>query len=127
MRSVLQTASFAFLSLVLGSCNYYRPNMVQSAPEPNQVNVKANFQSMMDGFFKPYCIRCHRGATPGGDVSLETYQAMLDTEVLVPGKPEDSMIFTDTRDGVMPKRPPMPSPEAVEMLRVWIADGALEK
>jgi hypothetical protein len=126
MRTFMQTGSVALVCMVLGACNYYRPNTLQSATPPTPVDTKVTFQTVNETFIKPYCLRCHKGASPGGDVSLESYQAMIDADVLVPGRPDDSMVYTDARDGSMPKRPPMPSPELIEMFRTWIADGAIE-
>jgi hypothetical protein len=114
--------------LLLAACNYYEPKGLQAAPSlPGNAMVKANFQTITDAYFKPYCLRCHKGDTPAGDISLVTYQAMIDTGVLVPKDPEKSLIYTMSMDGDMPRRPPMPPKEAIELLRVWIADGALEK
>jgi len=81
-----------------------------------------------------HCFSCHseKQAKPKGGLRLDSVQAILNSEVLVPGQPETSELLTRallpvTEDDVMPplKGGAQPLNEAErEVLRRWIASGA---
>ena len=81
-----------------------------------------------------HCVKCHSGERPKGRLSLETREGALkggdDGPALVPGKPQESPLYTTTtlppdHDDVMPpaKEPPMKK-EEIELLKTWIEQGA---
>lgn len=63
-----------------------------------------------------YCSQCHGWA--------DSYEEIMEKGQVVPGKPEESGLFTSIRSGVMPPGPPLPSEGEIETLRAWIAAGA---
>ena len=82
------------------------------------------------------CTACHNVTTHEGGVILETVESMLkgggSSPVLVPGKPEDSLLYKLSRRGEEPVMPPMPNDRQARplnskelfILRQWITEGA---
>lgn len=80
------------------------------------------------------CVSCHGAGKVSGGLRLDTYDAILrggkDGPVIVPGKPEASLLLTrvtlpSDHKGFMPAegRPPL-KPEEIIWLRAWIKQGA---
>jgi hypothetical protein len=80
---------------------------------------------------RTYCFECHGGSTgkPKGDVDVTSIAKMLKSKgpPLVPGKPEDSTIYTSTASGDMPKDRKGPDSTQLKLLHDWIASGAKER
>ncbi|MCI0702303.1 MAG: hypothetical protein L0241_14565 [Planctomycetia bacterium] len=78
-----------------------------------------------------YCFECHGGSTgkPKGDVDVTSVAKMLKSKgpPLVPGKPEDSTMYTSTASGDMPKDKKGPNSMQLKLLHDWIASGAKER
>jgi WD40 repeat protein len=82
------------------------------------------------------CIACHNVTVSEGDLILENLDAMLkggaSGPAVVPGKPEESLIYKLTRRGEEPVMPPMPNdrqakeltPKQLGILHQWIVEGA---
>ncbi len=80
------------------------------------------------------CIKCHGGPPDDGDVILEaglnltSYETVMAGSeygsVVEPGNPDDSMMITLIQDGDMPEEGGPLSPEDIEVIRTWIAEGA---
>ena len=80
------------------------------------------------------CIQCHGGAPEDGDVVLEaslnltSYESVMAGSefgsVVEPGNPDDSMLLVLVEDGDMPEEGDPLSPEDIELIRTWIAEGA---
>ncbi len=92
--------------------------------------VALTFEKDIRPILKANCFHCHgdEGKIKGGlDVRLRHLIAKGGEQgaAIVPGKPEQSLLFTMVRDGEMPKGEgkKLP-PEKVELLRQWIAGGA---
>jgi WD40 repeat protein len=83
--------------------------------------------------FVKHCQGCHQPAKPSGKLVITSHAAILGGEepAVTPGKPENSPLFLEIspRDGkppAMPKdREPLAAKE-VELIRRWIAEGALD-
>lgn len=67
------------------------------------------------------CLDCHRGAKPKGGLDLSTRAGAADA--IVPGKPDDSDVWTRVKAGEMPPKKPLNDAEQ-RLLREWIASGA---
>jgi WD40 repeat protein len=79
------------------------------------------------------CQGCHQPAKASGDTRLITHLDLIggDSPVVVPGKPEESLLLEVVTpfDGDAPEMPPDADPlddAAIEMLRRWIAEGAVD-
>lgn len=73
------------------------------------------------------CLDCHSGAAPKGGLNLASAKTVRtggdSGPVLVPGKPDDSLLWQRVRDGEMPPKKPLAQDEK-ELIKVWIAAGA---
>src|SRR5262249_9630793 len=75
------------------------------------------------------CFRCHGEKSHKGELDLRSMAGVLkggeSGDVVVPSKPNESLLFEKVRDGAMPpgKKDKLGEAE-VESIRRWIADGA---
>jgi hypothetical protein len=90
------------------------------------------FSKQIRPFFARYCLECHAGDKPKGDLSLETYKALQEGgksgPVVTPGKPDESRLVLLAEGKDKPPMPPktakQPKPEEMAVLRAWVAAGA---
>ena len=86
---------------------------------------------------QPACGSCHMGGARLGDFAMDSYkdlflggQSRMETQILVPGRPDLSFLYEKVesrkpRQGVqMPEGLPPLSPELRNLLRTWIEYGA---
>jgi hypothetical protein len=79
------------------------------------------------------CFECHGpdASSREADLRLDTAYDARTSGVIVPGKPDESelirRLISDDSDKIMPPphAPRKPTPQQVELLRQWIADGAM--
>ena len=77
------------------------------------------------------CFDCHGALKQESKLRVDTAQAMLDAEMILPGKPEDSeLIYRITTHEPEERMPPehegaMFIKDEVEIIRQWIANGAI--
>ncbi len=78
---------------------------------------------------RSHCLNCH-GATgkAKGDIDLTSVSKMKSSsgDVLVPGKPESSDLYTSITERDMPRDKPKPNDQELLLLRNWILSGAKE-
>ena len=73
---------------------------------------------------------CHDDITKSGDIQITSYETLIESDILVPGDPDDSEMYqrmssTDPFE-VMPPSPRGPiSSINIETVRKWIEQGAL--
>lgn len=115
------TARLVTISLVLASS-------LAAAAEP-----KTTFVDHVAPIFDESCGHCHGAADPDGGLDLSSYAALMQGggsgAVIAPGDPAGSRLLrlvTKAEEPVMPADGGELSPDAVETLRRWIAQGALE-
>jgi hypothetical protein len=74
------------------------------------------------------CLECHNASDAKGGLDLSAEAAALaggeNGEVIVAGKPDESLLWQYVDTDEMPKDRPSLSAEEKELLRQWIADGA---
>jgi uncharacterized membrane protein len=85
------------------------------APTPTEPEI-LDFATVNKNVLQPSCIKCHSGATPKGEVSLESY-----TDLLI----NIGDIRDDVEKGIMPKRSTL-TPEQKALILDWIKAGAPE-
>jgi len=75
-----------------------------------------------------HCLQCHGGVHQRNDLDLRTHaMAMAGGKsgvVVVPGKPEESLLWQKVNTDVMPKTDNKVSAANKEVIRLWIAEGA---
>jgi len=103
-----------------------------AAPAPKPVSFYKEIRPILTA----QCSGCHQPAKAGGKVVLTSHAALIaatyhDEPILVAGKPDDSAIVAAvTADGDKPpKMPKGRTPltvKQIDLLRRWIAEGALD-
>jgi len=87
---------------------------------------KTSLETKIRTIFTENCHRCHGiGGSPDGDFYVLDHESLLAHSV-VPGKPEESLLFMKVRSGEMPpigNGNPL-SPGDQEIVRQWIVAGA---
>ena len=95
--------------------------------------AEVSFEKQVKPVLESACLSCHGEKKPKGELAIHTYEALLEGseygEVVVPGKPEDSTLYTTTilppdADEVMPPKAPFLSKAQADVLKEWIAAGA---
>ena len=78
--------------------------------------------------FRAHCFECHGGRQVKGKIKILDRDLLVKKEKVVPGQPDQSALFqhiTGADEPVMPPEgQPRLSPEEIEAVRVWIAEGA---
>src|SRR6266478_556785 len=87
------------------------------------------FEKDIRPILKAHCFECHgEGEKLKGGLDLRLRRLMLqggdDGPVIVPGKPDRSLLFKLVHSGEMPKREKKLTREQVVLIKRWIAAGA---
>ncbi len=100
-----------------------------------QAAEPVNFAREVKPILESACLSCHDAEKPKGGLSIHTRRAALaggdsGPSSLVPGKPNDSLLYTLTilppdDDDIMPPKGDPLTPAQTELLRRWIQEGAL--
>src|SRR5438477_4854086 len=94
---------------------------------------KADFEQQIKPILELDCVRCHGPEKPKGALRLDTKDGALkggdSGPALVPGKPDQSPLYTSTilpadDDKHMPPKGEPLKKDQTELLRVWIEQGA---
>ncbi|HEV3204009.1 MAG TPA: c-type cytochrome domain-containing protein, partial [Gemmataceae bacterium] len=93
-----------------------------------------SYSKQIRPFLARYCLECHTGDKPKGDLNLETYKSLQEGgksgPVVVAYKPDESrlVILTGGKDKLVmpPKTAKQPRTEEIALLRAWVAAGAKE-
>lgn len=97
------------------------------------VNNADTFRNQIAPVLEAKCVTCHRADNKKGALDLTTHESLLlggdDGAGLVPGKPDDSAIYTrsishEGKKPEMPKKGDALTKAESDMLRDWIAAGA---
>ncbi len=103
--------------------------MAQSPTEGQPVSFVKEVQPLINVL----CVSCHAGGRPAAGLSLETYAGLAlgnrKAKGLVPGKPNDSLIYMTLNEiGGVKKMPPrriaQPTAKEIELIQRWIEQGA---
>src|SRR6266852_5429978 len=87
------------------------------------------FEKDIRPILKAHCFDCHgEGEKLNGGLDLRLRRLVLkggdEGPVIVPGKPERSLLFKLVHSGEMPKRDKKLTREQVALIKEWIASGA---
>jgi WD40 repeat protein len=100
------------------------------APDPNK---PVSFMDEIAPILKENCFACHGPKQPKGRFNMTTFEGLLKGgdkgEAVVPGKPEESFLWTLTSGTESPEMPPkeaggMLPKEKVALIERWIKQGA---
>jgi len=101
------------------------PPPINPPPPTNSETIYSQIQTKI---FNTSCVRCHSSAKPSGKVDLSDYQKLMANKrsVIVPGKPQSSLAYTEIIGGSMPPKGKAVDPQLVELFKNWITNGARE-
>ena len=103
-----------------------RDGVSQTSMEPIASNG-VDFAHEIVPLLRARCGQCHLGSKSEGGLSLDTRELILQSETVVPGKPEDSellrRVMSSDPDERMPANGPPLTAEQIDLLRRWIAIG----
>src|SRR3954471_7102940 len=84
----------------------------------------ARFDSDVAPILRTNCTGCHGESVKMKELNLSTEQSVLKGSesgpVVVPGKPEESLLYKKVRDGSMPMGKPRLSDQQIETILSWI-------
>ncbi len=103
--------------------------------------LEPNYESIALSFLEPLCADCHGGGAPSAGLDLtfaRAFQEMVgvpslqrpDLALVEPSAPDDSYLIIKLEGGDdmvgrrMPRGRPARTPDEIDVVRVWIADGA---
>lgn len=97
-------------------------------------HVEVSYQSDVLPILEASCISCHGGPNEDGEIVIElgydmsTYEGVMAGSdygpVIEPGDPDGSLFLDMIVNGDMPEDGDPLSPEQIEIIRTWIAEGA---
>src|SRR6266566_699336 len=99
------------------------------AVAPASAAAPPTFEQDIRPILKAHCFDCHgEGEKLKGGLDLRLQRLMLkggdEGPVIVPGKPDKSLLLKLVQSGEMPKREKKLTPVQVAMIKTWIATGA---
>lgn len=116
-RSIAIIALFAF-STCLGGC--------LGSDEPDTTEADPTYASIKENILEPKCLGCHGQDHAHDGIRLDTYEAILDSNILEAGNSGDSVLYQSVKNGEMPEDAPALSSDAIAAIRDWIDAGAEE-
>ncbi|MDE2681780.1 MAG: hypothetical protein OSB29_10540 [Verrucomicrobiota bacterium] len=114
------TTLAALLALVLGvGCGK------KASPDGES---SLGFARDIKGVLSKFCFECHGVEHQEAKLDLRTVESILaggeSGAAIVPGKPEESILFEMIHDGHMPPEGKLPGAADIERIRQWIVSGA---
>ncbi len=89
------------------------------------------FESAVAPIFKSNCVACHGAAVKMKELNLSTEETALKGSesgpVVVPGSPDESILFKKVQSGAMPMGKPHLSDKDIETIRQWIKGSGTTK
>jgi WD40 repeat protein/mono/diheme cytochrome c family protein len=103
--------------------------------KPAEGTTKVSYDKQVRPIFQAHCQGCHQPAKPSGAYVMTAFDRMLaggesKEAAIVPGKPEESFLIDQItpEDGKaeMPQGKPPLSKAELDLIRRWIAEGAVD-
>ena len=121
--SFVSLATFAFLSFLVAESPSFADSKVEAI----------DFAKDIQPIFARHCYECHGPQKQKGDLRLDERSSVLRTgahAVITPGKPEKSELYRRVTlpkgdEEIMPNRGEPLSKQETELIRGWIASGAV--
>ena len=107
-------------SALLGGCNYHIDKQQAVLP----TDGKMMYAELCAKVLAPNCFKCHGGGNAAGGVALDDPESLVKDGIVVPGKPQESMLHKVLLDDSMPEGPVKLSKAQKEAVRMWIESGA---
>ena len=127
-QAILHASRFCALALLAGWLMVaFQADLFSQQTAEQDSKAAVFFDTQIAPLLSARCLQCHSGDEPKGELNLKI--AALASKggesgpVIVPGKPEDSLLWQHVRDHEMPPKKELPADE-IALLKKWIADGA---
>lgn len=121
-----------FVAAVLATC--LLANSARSALPVTDIKRAApvDFQNEILPILRANCLACHNHTKSKADVILETPQDIANSDIIVPGKPMESLLFQTAAHLEDPSMPPKENKVSAKLLnatqlgllKLWITQGA---
>lgn len=102
----------------------------ETPTEAPAVPSEVSFSGDVLPILRESCIRCHGTSRQSGDLVLNSYEAVMagagGVAIVVPNDAEASELVRVIVTGEMPKNDPPLSETAIQIIRAWIDQGALD-
>lgn len=122
--------TFILTSMLFMQCKHEPDFIVEPEPKPCDPD-SVYFENEVLPILQSSCALsgCHDVASAQEGIVLNSYETLMNSNVIVPGNPDDSELFEkiteDDPDKRMPPPPALPlSAEQQETIRKWISQGA---
>lgn len=121
--------AFQFFTRLAGLISFLLLLLLASTA-PSATLVASDY-ARAEKLLQTYCSGCHNEAD--GEFFVGTYEDLMTTQIdserlVVPGNPEESLLYQLMTGSAQPSMPPsdqpQPSAEDIEQFRIWIASGA---
>ncbi len=107
-----------------GTASPGSPATRQTSPLP----LGPSYRSLSQNIFTPKCLSCHSGPNPSGNTNFTSYDALVHnprhTDLVTPGKPENSHLYEVLQNDEMPPNGPPLSQQEIQAVSDWISSGA---
>jgi hypothetical protein len=128
MRATLLFASSAvLLCLVASSAPLVVPRQAQALSAREEAQQAPDFDNAVAPLLARRCLDCHNSSARKGRLDLTTAKSARtggkSGKVIVPGKPDESLLWQHVEKKRMPPKKPLPTVEK-DLLKAWIAAGA---
>jgi serine/threonine-protein kinase len=103
-------------------------NKESSKPDaPSSTAVGATAARVKE-VFRSHCLECHGGSKTNGGVKILDRDLLVKKEKVVPGQPDESLLFllitAEDETGMPPPGQPRLRSGEIELIQSWIAEGA---
>jgi serine/threonine-protein kinase len=97
-------------------------------PIPSPSKTVAATSGRVKEIFRAHCLECHGGSKTNGGVKILDRELLVKKEKVVPGQPDESVLFlhitAEDETAMPPAGQPRLSSGDIELIRAWIAEGA---
>ena len=118
------TGLFSFLTLMALGCSDKAPEKKPDSGNQSSLGFTRDIKPIMEKF----CFECHGMEKTESGLDLRTVKSMLkggeSGPALVPGQPDESLLFKMVHKEKMPPDGEMPAKTDIERVRRWIISGA---
>ena len=135
MTVVPQLSQTETLSAAERSRTTLLPRPTRPIVGPHAQDTTVSFARDITPILERSCYQCHGGEDEDGlqtvelELNMTTYEGLMagsvDGTVVEPGKPDESYIIDMVVNGDMPEEGDPLTPEEIDIIRRWIAAGAL--
>ena len=98
----------------------------------SSLGAKVDFHRDVAPILREYCAGCHNEVDLEGEFAVETYKSLMkggeNGRGILPGKANESLLLQvlakKKKPYMPPRKEPQPSAKQIEILRIWINEGA---